>query len=65
MKITDAPTQRQFRTSSAEDVVSSALAADFPVRFSCREGFCGQCRGEVLAGRYRSGSDGEPREVAP
>lgn len=65
MKITDAPTQRQFRTSSAEDVVSSALAADFPVRFSCREGFCGQCRGEVLAGRYRSGRDGEPREVAP
>ncbi|WP_176343229.1 2Fe-2S iron-sulfur cluster-binding protein, partial [Paraburkholderia bryophila] len=55
MKITDAPTQWQFRTSSAEDVVTSALAADFPVRFSCREGFCGQCRGEVLAGRYRSG----------
>ncbi len=65
VKITDSPTQLQFPTSRSEDVVTSAINADAPIRFSCRDGFCGQCRGEVLAGRYRAGRDGALREVPP
>ncbi|WP_414447436.1 2Fe-2S iron-sulfur cluster-binding protein [Burkholderia sp. 22PA0099] len=64
MKITDSPTQLQFPTGPHEDVLTSAINADAPIRFSCRDGFCGQCRGEVLAGCYAAGRDGPLREVA-
>ncbi|MBN3728167.1 2Fe-2S iron-sulfur cluster-binding protein [Burkholderia sp. Ac-20379] len=65
MKITDSPTQLQFPTGPHEDVLTSAINADAPIRFSCRDGFCGQCRGEVLAGCYAAGRDGPLRDVPP
>lgn len=39
-----------------DDIVSTLLAADIPVPYSCREGDCSSCIGKVMKGKVVEGA---------
>ncbi|HEY0218718.1 MAG TPA: ferredoxin--NADP reductase [Afipia sp.] len=42
-----------FSCSNSENLVDAALNAGVPIPYSCKEGHCGACKGQVLEGEVR------------
>jgi ring-1,2-phenylacetyl-CoA epoxidase subunit PaaE len=45
--------ERQFELQYNQNVLEGALKADLDVAYSCREGICSSCKGQVLSGEVR------------
>ncbi|WP_368647237.1 CDP-6-deoxy-delta-3,4-glucoseen reductase [Castellaniella ginsengisoli] len=54
-KVTVLPANREFTVEPGQTVLDAALAAGIVLPYSCRNGTCSTCAGQVLSGEYDAG----------
>lgn len=59
------PSGHSFEIAPGARILSSALKAGHYIRYSCRQGMCGMCTGEVLAGCVDHGVNPPPLAADP
>lgn len=47
------PGQRHFRAEALQSILDAAQAAEVELPSGCRSGYCGDCKGQILAGQFR------------
>ncbi|MGF6148769.1 CDP-6-deoxy-L-threo-D-glycero-4-hexulose-3-dehydrase reductase [Kingella potus] len=57
--ITLSPDNETFEADEGESILAAARRQGFNLPHSCQAGICGQCKAEVLSGRYEQGEHAE------
>jgi CDP-4-dehydro-6-deoxyglucose reductase len=63
-RITVHPSGHEFAAEEGESILDAALNHGLAFRYGCRNGFCGDCKGKVVAGEIAY-PDGVPEILSP
>lgn len=64
-RITNQTTGHSFEAAEEESILDAALNQGQNLPYGCRNGFCGDCKGRVVAGEVRYPAGFEPQTLRP
>lgn len=64
-RVTNESTGRSFEAAEGESILDAALNQGHNFPYGCRNGFCGECKGRVVAGEVRYPEGFEPQSLRP